>query len=268
MGIMKLICPYCMKEGNFDDGYRGKVVECSHCLKDFREGELPHSHVSTTITGTPLDVLRQQPNGTCKLAVIAMFVSFLGFIPFVASIGFVLGIIAIYQIHASNRKLKGMWMAIIPLILIIPMTPISIGIFIPFISQYREKMNQTTCISNQRQLAVAIQMYAQDHDNSLPSDKTVWTDIYVNPDILICSSAGKRVLNTYGYNSKISEKKVKSIANIATTYLTIDSSESINTIHSMQDIDFRHDGSAIASFIDGHAANIFFTGEDTYQELK
>jgi len=49
----------------------------------------------------------------------------------------------------------------------------------PIIHQHRrENLQQgATCISNQRMIGAAIQMYTEDHEDILPVSTTVWRDI-------------------------------------------------------------------------------------------
>jgi prepilin-type processing-associated H-X9-DG protein len=43
------------------------------------------------------------------------------------------------------------------------------AILSPVLAQAREKARQTSCLSNQRQLGLALLLYAQDHDDTLPN---------------------------------------------------------------------------------------------------
>jgi prepilin-type processing-associated H-X9-DG protein len=46
-------------------------------------------------------------------------------------------------------------------------------------------------------------MYAQDHDETLPSTSTVWSATKIDPGVLMCPSAGKSVPLAYLYNGGI-----------------------------------------------------------------
>jgi prepilin-type processing-associated H-X9-DG protein len=181
-----------------------------------------------------------------------MVLGILGFLPFCALIGMILGIVAINKINASNGQLKGLGMAITPLVLFIPMVMVSMALLFPLVARAREKARQTTCMSSQRQIAAAIQMYAQDHKGECPSDKTVWKDLQVEPDILICPTAGRELLNAYGYNQSISNKKIISFPDPTKVIVSADCANLSNLINGPQDMDFRHSKKAIASFVDGH----------------
>lgn len=50
------------------------------------------------------------------------------------------------------------------------------AILFPVFSQAREKARQATCLGNLRQLGMALQMYAQDHDEILPPNHEAYQD--------------------------------------------------------------------------------------------
>jgi len=58
---------------------------------------------------------------------------------------------------------------LIELLVVIAVIAILAAILFPVFAKAREKARQTTCLTNQRQLAVAVLMYAQDHEQTLPS---------------------------------------------------------------------------------------------------
>jgi prepilin-type N-terminal cleavage/methylation domain-containing protein len=57
---------------------------------------------------------------------------------------------------------------LIELLVVIAIIAILAQILFPVFAQVREKARQTACLSNQKQLAMAFQMYAQDFDETLP----------------------------------------------------------------------------------------------------
>jgi prepilin-type N-terminal cleavage/methylation domain-containing protein/prepilin-type processing-associated H-X9-DG protein len=57
---------------------------------------------------------------------------------------------------------------LIELLVVIAIIAILAAILFPVFAQAREKARQTTCLSNARQLATALAMFAQDHDEYLP----------------------------------------------------------------------------------------------------
>lgn len=57
---------------------------------------------------------------------------------------------------------------LIELLVVIAIIAILAAILFPVFAQAREKARQTACLSNQKQIGLAILMYAQDYDESLP----------------------------------------------------------------------------------------------------
>ena len=74
---------------------------------------------------------------------------------------------------------------LIELLVVIAIIAILAAILFPVFAQAREKARQTTCVSNTRQMALAVLQYLQDYDETFPRDsndgqKTFWMD-YVQP---------------------------------------------------------------------------------------
>jgi prepilin-type N-terminal cleavage/methylation domain-containing protein/prepilin-type processing-associated H-X9-DG protein len=57
---------------------------------------------------------------------------------------------------------------LIELLVVIAIIAILAAILFPVFAQAREKARQTSCLSNMKQLGLALQMFAQDHDEYLP----------------------------------------------------------------------------------------------------
>jgi prepilin-type N-terminal cleavage/methylation domain-containing protein/prepilin-type processing-associated H-X9-DG protein len=74
---------------------------------------------------------------------------------------------------------------LIELLVVIALIAILAAILFPVFAQARDKARQTTCLSNTKQMALAILQYTQDYDETFPRDtldgqKTFWMD-YVQP---------------------------------------------------------------------------------------
>lgn len=100
---------------------------------------------------------------------------------------------------------------LIELLVVIAIISILAAILFPVFAQAREKARQTSCVSNDKQLALGVLMYAQDYDETLPptavpneDDSILWPDElnpYVkNNQIRFCPSDGEEKLNSYGLN--------------------------------------------------------------------
>lgn len=119
------------------------------------------------------------------------------------------------------------------------------------------------CTANQRQIALAAQMYAQEHDNRLPPASTFWTDIAVQESITWCP-ATRRYFHRrggFGCNRFAAGVALGSLHDPPNTILTADSREPGMLLSTVGDIDFRRhrqragtgllDG-VVLSFADGH----------------
>src|SRR5258707_13232840 len=117
------------------------------------------------------------------------------------------------------KRGKGFGFTLIELLVVIAIIAILAAILFPVFAQAREKARATSCLSNTKQMGLALRMYVQDYDEKFPfaanlesgfadSDKwygTVKLQPYIkNGDILFCPSMTKftqyNKLCTYSYN--------------------------------------------------------------------
>jgi len=167
-----------------------------------------------------------------------------------------------------NTNQKGF--TLIELLVVIAIIAILAAILFPVFARAREKARQTTCTSNQRQIAALITMYAQDHEEVLPDASTVWSNISADPGTLICPTLGKSTPNGYCYNNTVSAValgKVDSMTNmpsasVITMPLTFDGLAAnptegplLNVGYWKTSFDYRHSGAMIISYVDGHVGS-------------
>ncbi|MHB9026855.1 MAG: type II secretion system protein [Armatimonadota bacterium] len=69
---------------------------------------------------------------------------------------------------------------LIELLVVIAIIAILAAILFPVFAKAREKARQTTCLNNQKQIATAIMMFVQDHDETFPSASTWVTELASN----------------------------------------------------------------------------------------
>ena len=151
---------------------------------------------------------------------------------------------------------------LIELLVVIAIIAILAAILFPVFSKAREKARQTSCISNQKQIALAVLIWSQENDEKLPGDSTVWTDIAVPPKVLICMTKGKSTPNGYVYSSQVAGKTLGEFNDASSILLTADGMhaanpsaippEYANVAYWFTDYDARHGGKWIGSFLDGH----------------
>src|SRR5260370_24316875 len=68
-----------------------------------------------------------------------------------------------------QRRTSGRGFTLIELLVVIAIIAILAAILFPVFAQARDSARQTTCLNNCKQLGTALQMYAQDYDEGLPS---------------------------------------------------------------------------------------------------
>ena len=165
----------------------------------------------------------------------------------------------------KSQKRSGF--TLIELLVVIAIIAILAAILFPVFSKAREKARQTQCTNNQRQIALAILMYAQEHEETLPRSAAVWSTIKlasaITPTVAAmqattgvtkCPNATSRA-NGYGYNSALSGLSLgnSGIVDPTTMWMTADSKSLINLVFGLDEIDgARHTTNAIMSSLDGH----------------
>ncbi len=167
---------------------------------------------------------------------------------------------------------------LIELLVVIAIIAILAAILFPVFARAREKARQTSCLSNVKQIMLAVQQYAQDYDERMPrhGNSPDWTDqIYPyvnNVQVYNCPSASNNgpttlaelgALFNYSYNyysnSGQNNMKLAQIARPSEALVILDGSYYISN-------PWRNDGSAIDNdgvprhneganlgFADGHA---------------
>jgi prepilin-type N-terminal cleavage/methylation domain-containing protein/prepilin-type processing-associated H-X9-DG protein len=149
---------------------------------------------------------------------------------------------------------------LIELLVVIAIIAILAAILFPVFAKAREKARQTSCVNNQRQIAVSILMWAQDHDEVLPDQSNVWPEINVDRNILMCPTKGKKVANAYVYSYYVGSKALGELSTPSEVVLTGDGQHAATTspvtydniLYDANDVDFRHSNRAVFSFLDGH----------------
>ena len=154
---------------------------------------------------------------------------------------------------------------LIELLVVIAIIAILAAILFPVFAKAREKARQTTCLSNQKQIALSFSMYVQDNDETMPvidasmpfSDPTgttaVFTDVGLSGKVLNCPNT-----TGIGYvaNAVLSDLGLGQVESPTSVWLTADAKKGAdnNKGYTGADMDARHASGVIASYFDGHAA--------------
>ena len=169
-----------------------------------------------------------------------------------------------------SRKPKGF--TLIELLVVIAIIAILAAILFPVFAKAREKARQTKCLSNQRQIALAVTLWSQDNSEMLPAASGLFTStLSLSPAVCICPDATTQSVG-YDYNFNLSNVAMGLISNAESTLLIGDgvltSTEPAtlvpggvifnNTAYINSDFSMRHvlNGSAgmIQSYLDSHVA--------------
>jgi len=156
---------------------------------------------------------------------------------------------------------------LIELLVVIAIIAILAAILFPVFAKAREKARQTTCMNNQRQIAIAISMYVQDNDETfMPLDGTVWSSklkAYNEASIYDCptkTGTGSNGNPQYIFNSALGGTALGDVPSPTETALTLDGQHAATTspvtyaylIYAKGDVELRHSNYAVVSYVDGH----------------
>ena len=173
--------------------------------------------------------------------------------------------------NSYNRAKRGF--TLIELLVVIAIIAVLAAILFPVFAKAREKARQTSCLNNQRQLALGIQMYIQDNKETFFPDpgSVAWPSkvsnyisvngIYNCPS-LSGSVKGSASTPAYGFNSYIFGAPMANFPNPSSTIMTADfnmksTAPNCALINYDTDLDTnRHNGAVIFSCVDGHVVNV------------
>ena len=154
----------------------------------------------------------------------------------------------------KNTQKKGF--TLIELLVVIAIIAILAAILFPVFAKAREKARQTTCTSNQKQIALAILMAVQENDETYPVSSEMWSSIGVSGKVLQCPTAGQSIANAYAYNSNLSGRGYGEFPDVVNVMMTCDAliDDNIITRETVAGIARRHTDKAIVSYADGHVS--------------
>lgn len=135
---------------------------------------------------TPPPLPGAAPVKTSGLAITSLVLGILGMFTcgFTALPGLILGIIAIIKINDNKGILGGKGLAIAGTIvsgIFLLMLPIWAALLLPALNAARQRAMTINCVSNEKQLALAIRIYTGDHSDHFPPAAT-WCDA-IKPEL-------------------------------------------------------------------------------------
>ena len=196
------------------------------------------------------------------LATASFVVSLVGWVmPLIGPIvALILGIVALGQINNSAGRLKGRGFAIAGIVIsAISFVVLPLMILYPVASRAREKARERFCLSRQREIAMALQMYTQDNNGvfpaTFPGPVTAYLTGTLTTNVFHCPTDNAANSISFGYNSALSGNKTEVVNanNPASLLCTADGGNASHMIETPANISTtRHLNGYIASFADGH----------------
>jgi len=173
--------------------------------------------------------------------------------------------------HTINQTRVRSGFTLIELLVVIAIIAVLAALLFPVFGKAREKARQSTCLNNQRQIAVAINMYVEDNNNTFfpdPVSRTWCTYVgaSLTSKIFDCPTLntqprGSADKPAYGFNYSLFGTGIGNLTNPSAVLMTADlSPKSSATNFAIMDydaqIDRRHDGGAIIACADGHVTRV------------
>lgn len=156
------------------------------------------------------------------------------------------------RMSISSSRRRGF--TLIELLVVIAIIAILAAILFPVFAKAREKARQTTCINNQKQLALAFIMYSQDNNEFFPPAAT-WTDkLALEPKVLRCPSTSQGApVTDYGMNKFLGSASMADVTTPTMTMLTCDARANSNAVvRGVKEIRISHNNRLVQGFVDGH----------------
>jgi len=157
------------------------------------------------------------PPKTSGMAIASLVLGITGFCGITALIGMILGIVATMRISKSNGRLKGKGLAIsgicISAVMFIVFLGIAAGLLLPALAKAKDKKQNSDCVSNVKQVGLAIRLYADENEGKCPQAAD-WCDA-ITPNL-----AGKHVFQcpqrsgnqgAFAFNAKLAGKTLSAI---------------------------------------------------------
>lgn len=202
------------------------------------------------------------PPKTSGMAIASLVLGILGLCSagITSLIGLILGIVALVKIRKSSGQLGGQGLAIAGVCvsgLFLLMLPIQLAILLPAVVRARGAAETVHCVSNVKQIALAIRIYASDHDETLPP-ATTWCDAIQNElggtQPLQCRAAKSAARSTYGYNAKLGGLKADEVD--PRTVMIFECRGGWNISGGPRDMITHHKPRYVVGFVDGSVQQI------------
>jgi hypothetical protein len=151
------------------------------------------------------------PATTNGLAITSLVLGILGLFTcgITALFGLILGIVAMVKAKQSRNALgvNGIALAgVIVSAIFVIMIPLFVAMLLPALAAAKQKAETINCVNNEKQLAIAVRIYLDDHTNQLPPAATWCDTIKVNAGsekVFKCVAANSSSRCDYAFNAKL-----------------------------------------------------------------
>jgi prepilin-type processing-associated H-X9-DG protein len=213
-------------------------------------------------TGPPPPPIGATPAAgkTSALAVTSLVLGILGLFTCGATalVGLILGIMALVKVSNSQGALRGKGLALAGTIVsgvFLLLIPVMAAMLLPALAAAKQKAMQINCLNNERQLALAVKMYAGDNANHLPPAAT-WCDAIKtavgSERVFKCPAANESSRCDYAFNAKLDGMDVNKVDPQTVMIFESDAGWDAHGGPELQAL--RHRGHyMVVAFADGHA---------------
>jgi prepilin-type processing-associated H-X9-DG protein len=237
-------------------------------LAEFPEFANVLRRTTASTTPSPLPAAGAQtgaaPPNTRGMAVTSLVLGILGLLTcgITSLVGLVLGFITLSRIKKSNGQLRGRGLALAGTIvsavclllgLLLP------AMLLPALTKMPQKAARVQCMSNVRQLNLALMMYATDNKETFPSG-TTWCDSLMpylgkTTNAYVCPLGSPNQRCHYALNARLVGVEMKDIQAPAQTVLIFETAGGWNVTGGRELLPAkgRHGGAYAFGFADGHA---------------
>jgi hypothetical protein len=171
-------------------------------------GRIPELAGAFKVAATPPPVpagASPSPAKTSVMAILSLIFGILGIFLCITSLpALILGIIAMVNITNSKGALKGWGLALTGIILSALALLLAPAMLLPALAAAKYKAQEISCLNNERQLMLAVRVYASQHDNQFPPAAT-WCDVIdTGPGkILKCPALTTGSRCDYAFNARL-----------------------------------------------------------------
>lgn len=201
---------------------------------------------------------------TSGLAIASLVLAILGVFTCgtTALIGLILGIIALVKVKNSRGALGGGGLALAGIIvsaIFVFMIPLFLAMVLPALASAKQKAQSINCLSNVRQLSLAMRVYADKHQSHYPA-ATNWCDAIRSdvgtPKVFQCPADLSGARCSYAFNSRLSVAEVDKVDPNTVVIFEADGGWNTSGGRELLPSKSRHRRVFVVGFADGHVESV------------